>query len=57
MHVQCKILTAQLPEDIAVRELAVLMQNGIKQEKFEIVRVDESNGPGNVVMIESNLRK
>ena len=54
MHVQCKILTAQLPEDIAVRELAVLMQNGIKQEKFEIVRVDESNGPGNVVMIESN---
>ena len=36
MHVLCKILTAQLPEDIAVRELAVLMQNGIEQEKFEM---------------------
>jgi RNA 3'-terminal phosphate cyclase (ATP) len=53
LQVLCKILTAKLPEDIAVRELAVLMQNGISQEKFEMVRVDESNGPGNVVMIES----
>jgi RNA 3'-terminal phosphate cyclase (ATP) len=53
LQVQCKIITAKLPEDVAVRELAVLMQNGISQEKFEMLRVDESNGPGNVVMIQS----
>ena len=47
----------EIPEDIAVRELAVLMQNGIPQEKFEMLRVDDSDGPGNVVMIESSSEK
>jgi RNA 3'-terminal phosphate cyclase (ATP) len=57
MQVQCKIITAKLPEDIAVRELAALMQNGIAQEKFEMLRVDDSDGSGNVVMIESSSEK
>jgi RNA 3'-terminal phosphate cyclase (ATP) len=36
-----------------MRELTMLVQGGIGQEHFEITRVDESNGPGNVVMIET----
>jgi RNA 3'-terminal phosphate cyclase (ATP) len=53
LQVQCRIITSKLPEHIAVRELAVLMQNGIPQENFHMLRVDESDGPGNIVMIES----
>jgi RNA 3'-terminal phosphate cyclase (ATP) len=53
VNLRSKILIAQLPEHIAMRELTMLVQAGIGQEHFEITRVDESNGPGNVVMIET----
>jgi len=52
-NMRSRILIAQLPEHIAMRELTLLVQAGIGQEHFEITRVDESNGPGNVVMIET----
>jgi RNA 3'-terminal phosphate cyclase (ATP) len=57
MNLRSKILIAQLPEHIAMRELTMLVQAGIGKEHFEITRVDESNGPGNVVMIESISEK
>lgn len=53
VNLRSRILIAQLPENIAMRELTMLVQAGIGQEHFEITRVDESNGPGNVVMIEA----
>jgi RNA 3'-terminal phosphate cyclase (ATP) len=53
MNLRSKILIAQLPEQIAMRELTILVQAGIAKDHFEIIRVEESNGPGNVLMIES----
>lgn len=52
INLRSRILIAKLPEHIAMRELTILVQAGIGQQHFEITRVDESNGPGNVVMIE-----
>lgn len=57
MNLRSRILIAQLPEHIAMRELTTLVQAGIGKDHFEITRVDESNGPGNVVMIESISEK
>lgn len=52
-NLRSKIIISHLPEHIAMRELTTLVQAGIAKDHFEIIRVDESNGPGNVVMIES----
>jgi RNA 3'-terminal phosphate cyclase (ATP) len=52
-NLRSRILISRLPEHIAMRELTLLVQAGIAKDHFEIIRVEESNGPGNVVMIES----
>lgn len=53
MNLRPRIIIARLPEHIAMRELTMLVQAGIGKDHLEIIRVDESNGPGNVVMIEA----
>lgn len=50
---RAKAMVANLPANIAERELRVIAQKlSWKPEWLEVVKVDNSRGPGNVVMIE-----
>jgi RNA 3'-terminal phosphate cyclase (ATP) len=54
-RITVRALVASLPENIAKRELGVVLQwLGVDCEHGEIVTVDRSAGPGNVVLIEIN---
>jgi RNA 3'-terminal phosphate cyclase (ATP) len=52
-RIDVRALVASLPENIARRELGVVRQwLGLDREHGEVVTVDRSAGPGNVVLIE-----
>jgi len=54
-RITVRALVASLPENIAKRELGVVREwLGLDREQGEIVTVDRSAGPGNVVLIEIN---
>ena len=51
LHIHARIYTAKLPERVAQRQRKLLLQSGLNIQNAENIEVEDSDGPGNCVMI------